>query len=149
MTLEERIYQDYVAAMKNRDADKKKFLSFIRADLKNQAIDFKVEKLTDEQVLALLKKQQKRLNDTKDSLVSANRPEMLSEVEIEIALLSQYLPEQLSEDELRKLIDDSISSLGAATIKDMGRVMKEVTVKVGMRADAKSISKIVKDKLTD
>ena len=149
MTLEERIYQDYVAAMKNRDADKKKFLSFIRADLKNQAIDFKVEKLTDEQVLALLKKQQKRLNDTKDSLVSANRPEMLSEVEVEITLLSQYLPKQLAEDELRKLIDSSISSLGAATVKDMGRVMKEVTAKVGMRADAKLISKIVKDKLTN
>ncbi|MDD5441660.1 MAG: GatB/YqeY domain-containing protein [Candidatus Omnitrophica bacterium] len=149
MTLEERIYQDYVAAMKNRDADKKKFLSFIRADLKNQSIDLKVEKLTDEQVLALLKKQQKRLNDTKDSLVSANRPEMLSEVEVEITLLSQYLPKQLAEDELRKLIDSSISSLGAATVKDMGRVMKEVTAKVGMRADAKLISKIVKDKLTN
>ncbi|MFA7114870.1 MAG: GatB/YqeY domain-containing protein, partial [Candidatus Omnitrophota bacterium] len=86
---------------------------------------------------------------TKDSLVSANRPEMLSEVEVEITLLSQYLPKQLAEDELRKLIDSSISSLGAATVKDMGRVMKEVTAKVGMRADAKLISKIVKDKLTN
>ena len=77
MLLEDKIYQDYVTAMKAQDKPKIEFLSFIRAAFRNASIDLKVKKLEDKDALVVLQKQQKRLMDTKDSLKSANRADLL------------------------------------------------------------------------
>ena len=149
MLLEDRIYQDYVAAMKAQDKLKIEFLSFVRAAFRNAAIDLKVKKIEDKDALIVLQKHQKRLMDTKDSLTAANRLDLLETNNKELSLLSEYLPKALSQDELTKIISDTIAELNAVGMKDMGKVMKEAAIKIAGRADSKSISEIVKAKLTN
>jgi uncharacterized protein len=146
--LEDKIYQDYVAAMKAQDKPKIEFLSFIRAAFRNAAIDLKVKKLEDKDALVVLQKQQKRLMDTKDSLKAANRADLTQANEKELSLIAEYLPKSLSSEELAKIIAETITELNAAGMKDMGRVMKELSAKIAGRADAKSVSELVKSKLS-
>jgi hypothetical protein len=146
--LEDKIYQDYVASMKAQTKEKTEFLSFIRAAFRNVAIDLKVKKLEDKDALVVLQKQQKRLMDTKDSLKSSGRADLIEANDKELAMLAEYLPKGLSQEEVSAIITETIASLGAATMKDMGRVMKEVSAKIAGRADAKSVSELVKAKLS-
>ncbi|MBU1112540.1 MAG: GatB/YqeY domain-containing protein [Candidatus Omnitrophica bacterium] len=146
--LADKIYQDYVTALKAKNKEKTSFLSFIRADLQNKAIELKKDKLADEEVLTALKKLQKRLLDTKESLAQSQRTDLIESADKELALLEEYLPKPLTDAELLKIIDETISQAGASSMKDMGKVMKEVNAKVGVRADAKKISQLVKQKLT-
>jgi uncharacterized protein YqeY len=146
--LEEKIYKNYVEALKAKDRHKTDFLSLIRAELKNQAIDLKKEKLEDEEVLAVLKKQQKRLQDAKECISSSPRQDLIQNLERELNILSEYLPEPLCEEELIKIIEEAISQTSASSMKDMGKVMKEVLAKVGARADSKAVSQLVKSKLS-
>ena len=146
--LEDRIYQDYIQALKAKDKLKKDFLSLIRAELKNQAIDLKKEKLEDTEALTVLKKSQKKLQDAKESCVRANRADLLKNLEEELNILNEYLPKPLEEAELLKIINAVISELAASTMKDMGKVMKETLIRVGVRADSKKVSGLVKEKLS-
>lgn len=148
MTLEEKIYQDYVAALKAKDKPRVEFLSFIRAELKNYAIDLKKKQLDDQEALSVLKKQRKRLLDSKDSFSSSGREDLLSALEKELALLDSYLPQLLADNELIQIIETVISQIQASSLKDMGRVMKEVISQVGVRADSAKVSQIVKSKLS-
>jgi len=147
MSLEEKIYQDYVSAMKQRDQARVDFLSFIRADIKNAAITAKKDKLEDNETLSVLKKQRKRLQDSRESFVASGRAESVAQLDAEIAMIEQYLPSQMSDEELTAVVAEVISASGASSIKDMGRVMKEVMAKVGARADNAKVSAIVKSKL--
>ncbi len=146
--LEERIYRDYVEALKARDKHRADFLSFIRAELKNAAISLRKDKLDDTEVIGVLKKQKKRLLDTKESIPSSGRDKMREEIEREIAILESYLPQPLSPQEMEKLVSEVIADVGATSIKDMGKVMKEVLSRSQGRADARQISEFVKQKLT-
>jgi len=146
--LEDKIYQDFISARKAKDQVKASFLGVIRAELKNKAIELKKDKLEDEEVLAVLKKQQKRLFDTKESISQSQRADLIEATNQEITVLEQYLPKPLDEAELIKIIDAVISETGAASMKDMGRVMKEVITQVGVRADSKKVSQLVKERLT-
>ena len=122
-------------------------MSFIRADIKNQAIELKKEKLDDDVVMAVLKKQQKRLLDAKESIGQSQRNDLIESLDKELVLLAGYLPQPLSDDELLKVVDEILVQTGASTMKDMGRVMKEVLARVGVRADSKQVSSLVKQKL--
>lgn len=148
MTLEEKIYKDYVEALKARNKPKSDFLSFIRAELKNSAIELKKDKLEDAEVLNSLKKQKKRLEESLEMMQKSQREDVLSGIKAELAILDGYLPRQLSEAELTSLVDETIKETGASSIKDMGRVMKEVLAKAGASADSKKVSETVKAKLT-
>ena len=146
--LEDKIYQDYVASMKAQDKAKTEFLSFIRAAFRNTAIDLKVKKLEDKDALVVLQKQQKRLMDTKDSLKSTGRNDLIEANDKELAMLSEYLPKGLSQEEVIAIVAETVTSLSASSMKDMGRVMKEVTAKIAGRADSKTVSDLVKAKLS-
>ena len=146
--LEDKIYKDYVDALKSKDKNTADFLSFVRADLKNAAIDLKKEKLDDDEALTVLKKQKKRLQDSKESISASGRQDLLQNLEKELKILDSYLPSPLEESELIAIIDEVISAAGASSLKDMGRVMKEVLAKVGVRADSKKVSELVKNKLS-
>ena len=145
--LEERIYRDYLQALKDKDRHRIEFLSFIRAELKNVAIELKKDKLQDNQVWEVLKKQKKRLSEIKETALSSNRSDVLRAIEKELAILESYLPQPLSETELSIVIDEVISQLSATSLKDMGRVIKAVLEKVGARAEPKEVSRLVKEKL--
>ncbi|MCM8823901.1 MAG: GatB/YqeY domain-containing protein [Candidatus Omnitrophica bacterium] len=146
--LEERIYEDYIKALKLRDKHKIDFLSFIRAEIKKLAIDSKKDRLCDEEVLGVLRKQRKRLQEAKDSISSSQRWDKIEELDKDIAILDDYLPKELSSEELEKIIEEVILEVNALTIKDMGKVMKEVMAKVGIKADTKKVSELVRAKLS-
>ena len=148
MLLEDKIFKDYAQALKAQDKHKSGFLSFVRADLKNRAIELKKEKLDDDEALAVLQKQKKRLQDSKEAIVKSGRQELLEPIERELTLINEYLPQPLEESELVKVIEEVISEIGASSIKDMGKVMKEVIAKVGARAEPKQVSALVKSKLS-
>jgi len=145
--LEERIYKDYLQALKDKDKHRVEFLSFIRAELKNVAIELKKDKLQDNQVWEVLKRQKKRLCEIRESALSSNRSDILTAVEEELAILNSYLPQPLSETELSTIIDEVISQVGATSLRDVGRVIKAVLEKVGARAEPKEVSRLVKEKL--
>lgn len=146
--LEDKIYKDYVEALKARNSEKSGFLSFIRAELKNNAIALKKDKLEDGEVLIVLKKQKKQLEETKETIKDTQREDLVKNLQKEITILDEYLPKQLGDNELASVIEQTIKELGAVSIKDMGKVMKEVLVKVGAAADSKKVSEIVKAKLS-
>lgn len=146
--LEEKIYQEYVQALKAKNRPKLEFLSLVRSELKNQAINSKKEKLEDSEVLTILKKQQKKLNEAKEIMAQSGRIDLLEGLEKELAILNQYLPKPLSDEELVKVVTETIAELGASTLKDMGKVMKEVLAKTGAAADSKKVSNLVKEKLS-
>ena len=147
--LEEKIYNDYVSALKARDRIKIDFLSLLRADLKNLSINLKKDKLDDNEVLSVFKKQQKRLQDAKESIVKSGRSDLIESLEKELAILTQYLPQPLSDKEVSQVVNKVISELGASSMKDIGKVMKEVLAQIGPRTDSKKVSLLVKESLAD
>lgn len=148
MLLEDRIYQDYVAALKARDKTKTDFLSMVRAELRNAGIDLKKKPLPDTDALVVLKKQKKKLEESKESILTSGRKDLLEKVNVEISIMDGYLPQQLDVDQISKVVYEVITSLQASSIKDMGKVMKEVLGKIGAQADAKIVSDLVKSKLS-
>jgi uncharacterized protein len=146
--LEDTIYKEYFDALKSKNKDKADFLSFIRAEIKNSAITAKKDKLEDGEVLAVLKKIKKNLDEAKETFSTSTRTDLVEKAQREIAILDVYLPKSLSEAELTVIVGEAVSSLGATSIKDMGKVMKEVIGKVGVRADSKMVSDLVKKRLT-
>jgi uncharacterized protein YqeY len=148
MNLEEKIYKDYIEAFKARNREKSDFLSFVRAELQNLAIGAKKAKLEDNEALSVLQKLRKRLEEAKEVAVSSSKKDFLEKTEKEISILNEYLPKTLSEEEILGFINEAITVTQAASMKDMGKVMKEVLAKVGTQADSKTVSDLVKQKLS-
>jgi len=103
--------------------------------------------LTDEETMATLSSEIKKRRDAIVLYQKGNRPELAKKEEQEIVMLQKYLPEQLSQDELKKLVQESIATVGAKEIKDMGRIMADLLPKVKGKAENSQISKIVKELL--
>ncbi len=146
--IEDRIYQEYIQALRSKNKQKSVFLSFIRAELKNKAIDLKKDRLDDTEALVVLKKQQKKLNDQKESITASGRINMVDDIEKEISSLAEYLPKPLGEDQLLKIIESKIAAIDSPSMKDMGKIMTSVLSEVGLRADSRMVSSIVKNRLS-
>lgn len=146
--LEEKILNDYKEAMKARDALKSSVLSFLRADLMNAAIAQKKNKLDDAEIIAVIRKQLKQHQDSIEQFTNGNRPELADKEKKELEVLKSYLPPELSAQELGKIIDQTAAAIDARQIKDMGRLMKELSVQLAGKADPKLVSEIVRAKLS-
>lgn len=146
--LEEKIMNDYKEAMKARDAIKSSLLSCLRAEFMNSALAKKKDKLDDNDSIAVIRKQIKQHQDSIEQFKKGNRDDLAQKEIKELAILESYLPAQMPEAELNKIIDEIIVAIAASGLKDMGKVMKEATAKVGPGADSKLISDLVKSKLT-
>ena len=146
--LEEKILSDYKDAMKSKDALKSSVLSFLRADLIYVATAKKKNKLDDNEVIPVIKKQIKQRQDSIEQFTKGNRMEMADKEKKELDILKTYLPIELSVDEVKKIISEVILSLQATDLKDMSRVMKEVNLKMAGQADGKLISDLVREGLT-
>jgi len=145
--LEEKILSDYKEAMKARDAFKSSVLSFLRADVINVQVSKKKNALDDSEVIAVIKKQIKQRQDSIEQFTKGERLEMAQKEKKELELLKTYLPPELSADEIKKIIEESVLSTAASGIKDMGKVMKEVNIKIAGQADGKLVSDLVKESL--
>ncbi|MBF0478655.1 MAG: GatB/YqeY domain-containing protein [Candidatus Omnitrophica bacterium] len=148
MLLEQQIQKDYVQAMKDKNSVTSSCLSFLRAQIKNVIIDKRVEKLDDLEVVAIIKKQIKQRQDSIEQFKQGNRPDLVDKETVEMGILKKYLPQELSEDELKIIVAEVVKEMGAVTVKDMGRIMKEVVAKAAGRADNKMISELVKAALS-
>ena len=146
--LEDQISEDYKTAMKARDAVRSSTISFLRAQLKNVLIEKRVDKLEDKDVIAVIKKQVKQRQDSITQYEKGGRQDLAGKESAELAILKEYLPEEMAEEELEGLVASSIEEAQASSMKDMGKVMKIVTGKIQGRADNKLVSELVKRALS-
>ena len=144
----EKVTKDLTEAMKNKDAFKLSVLRMLKSALKNEEIN-KKSPLTDDEVLNIIKKQVKIRKDSMEEYLKYDRKDLADNLEKEIEILSAYLPEELSDEELETIINDTISSLNVDSIKGMGLVIKNISSSYGARCDMAKVSKIVKDKLSN
>lgn len=147
MTLAETIHEDLVSAMKEQEKFRLSTLRMLQSALQLEKISKKHD-LSDEEVMAVIKKQVKVRKDSMEEYLSYNRNDLADNLKEEIAILSKYLPEELSEEELNQIIDSVFEELQPQSMKDMGSVMKVVSERVGARADLGTVSKLVKEKLS-
>lgn len=145
--LEEKILNDYKEALKAKDALKTSVLSFLRAEFVNTAIAKKKKNLDDTDCLAVIRKQVKSRQDSITQFKQGNRQDLADKESKELEILKSYLPQELSQEEIKKIIEEAMAATGAQGMKDMGRVMKEVSAKIAGCADPKLISDLVKEKL--
>ena len=146
--LVEKIFNDYKEAMKARDTLKSSVLSFLRADMLNQATAKKKDKLLDAEVIVVIKKQIKQRQDSIQQFTNGGRLEAAEKEKKESEILKGYLPAELSVSQIKNLMEEAIISTGASGIKDMGRLMKELTVKISGQADGKLVSDLVRQRLS-
>ncbi|MCR5134870.1 MAG: GatB/YqeY domain-containing protein [Clostridiales bacterium] len=145
MTLQERLTEDFKAAMKAHDEVKKNTLSFARAAIKQVEVDTRKE-LEEGDVLAILKKQVKMRKDALGDFEKAGRTDLADSYKAEIAVLEAYLPAQMSEDDIRKLVTETAAEAGIEGGKqNMGKLMKSVMPKVKGLADGNTVRKIIEE----
>jgi len=148
MNLEGKIFNDYKEAMKNKDTVKSSTLSFLRAEVINVAIEKKKKALDDNEVITVIKKQIKQHQDSIEQFKKGNRQDLADKETKELEILKAYLPPELPAEEIKKIIEEAIALTGAQDMKDMGKVMKEVTAKIAGRADGKLVSDLVRERLS-
>lgn len=146
MSLKERLQEDLKSSMKNKETVKKSVITLIRASIKQFEVDNRVE-LDDDGIIDVISKQLKQRNDALEEFKKANRDDLVSETEAEIKVLKEYLPQQLSEEELEVIVKETISEVGATSMKDMGKIMSAIKPKTKGRADGKMINELVKASL--
>lgn len=142
----DRITHDLNAALKAKDQTGVSALRFLIANLHNAKIS-KGDKLSDDEIISEIAKDARRHRESIEAFEKAGREELVAKEKAELEVISRYLPEQLSENELRKVVDDVISQVGATSLSDIGRVMAQVMTEVQGQADGSVVSEIVKEKL--
>jgi len=146
--LEEKILNDYRQALKDNDKLKSSVLNFLRAEMINVAFAQKKKELDDNSVLSVIRKQIKAREDSIEQFEKGNRQDLADKEKAELKILKSYLPPELAQSELMKIIEEVIADTAAEGPKDMGKVMKEIGVRVAGRADGKKVSDLVKERLT-
>ena len=147
MNLNDQVIKDMTQAMKDQDKCKLSVLRMLKSALQMEKIAKKHD-LSDDETIAVIKRQVKQRKDSIEEYTKFNKTEEVDNLNKEIEVLSAYLPEELSEEELNKIIDEVFAELKPESIKEMGKVMKEVTARCGSRADMSEVSKIVKSRLS-
>ena len=147
MTLEDRIKEDFKEALRAGDQIRKQTISFLRSEMQYYAIDKRKDKLDDAEVAVVLKKLIKQRQDSIAQFEKGQRPDLVDKEKKELEILESYLPQELSIEEVAKIVDEAIRESGATAMKDMGRVMKEVMTRTQGRADNKMVSDLVRKKL--
>lgn len=148
MSLKGQILDDVKSAMKAGDKDRLKVLRLITAAIKQVEVDERIE-LDDVAVLGILNKMVKQRRDSITQFEHGNRQDLADIEKTEIEIISAYLPEQLSDEELDKLVDDAIVATGAEGIRDMGKVMGNVKASAEGRADMSAVGAKVKARLSE
>ena len=143
MSLKEQLTADMKDAMKNKEEDRLAVIRMVRGAIRQQEIDGQKE-LGDEDVIAVISKEVKMRRDSIEEFKKGAREDLVEKTQAEIDVLLPYLPAQLSEDEVRELVKAAVEQTGAATPKDMGKVMGVLMPKVKGRADGKMVNTIVK-----
>jgi uncharacterized protein len=146
MSLKERITDDMKAAMRSGEKERLGAIRMITAAIKQREVDERIA-LDDSQVLSVIEKMIKQRKESLLQFQTGNRPDLADKESAEITLLQSYMPAQLSDADLDQMISEAISSTGAASIKDMGKVMGIIKSKAQGRADMAAVGAKIKAKL--
>ena len=145
-SLKNQITEDMKSAMKAGEKDRLKVVRLILAAIKQVEVDKRIE-LDDAAVLAVLDKMVKQRRDSVEQFEKGNREDLAAIERAEIDVLETYLPEQLSADELARMVDEVIAATGAESMRDMGKVMGQIKAMAAGRADMGAVSATVKERL--
>ncbi len=146
MALKEQLEQDLKTAMRDKDALKLSVVRMLKSAVKYREIEL-MKPLDDAGVLAVIGSELKRRRDSVEQYRAGNRQDLVDKEEAEIKILQGWLPQQLTEDELRAKVDEVIKATGAQGPKDMGKVMKALQPEVQGKAEGKVVSEMVKARL--
>ena len=146
--MKEELLQDLKEAMKNKETLRKDTITMLRAAI------LQVEKesqktLNDDEICEIVAKEVKKRKESVKEYEDAGREDIAENLKKEIEILSKYLPEQLTEEEIRKMVEDAVKESGAASPRDMGKVMSILRPKTAGKADGKLVSDIVKERLAN
>lgn len=147
MSLLDRLNEDMKQAMRAKDKDKLSVIRMVKAALQNEAISQGVSELNEDQELSVLSREMKQRNESLKEFKNAGREDLVLKLEKEIEILKVYMPKQLSEDELEKIVQDTISELQVTSKKDFGKVMGAIMPKVKGKADGSIVQKLVQKHL--
>jgi len=146
LSLEEVIFNDMKKALKGNEKLKLSTLRLIRAAIKNAEIS-KKDKLTEDEVIGIVANNLKKLEESLDIFTKGQRPELAEKAKKEIEIVKKYLPEQLSEEEVEKIVKETIIKFGFKGPQDIGPAMKEIIPQLKGKADGKIVNKMVRDLL--
>ena len=144
--LKEKLLNDLKDAMKAKDTNKKNAVQMVRTAILQTEKDKCIE-VTDEQIIDIIAKEVKTRNDSLADFEKGGREDLVKGAKEEISILSEYLPKQLTREELKEKITKIVADIGATSMKDMGIVMKEAKAQIGTAADGKTINEVVKELL--
>ena len=147
MSLKDTIIEDTKTAMRNKDASTLGTLRLLQAAIKQKEIDDRIT-LDDAGIVTVLQKMLKQRQDSIEAFRQANRQDLLDKEEMEVKVLNQYMPQQLSNDEITEIIDAAITNTFASGMQDMGKVMGIVKEKIAGRANMAEVSQIIKSRLS-
>jgi len=142
MSLSERLNEDMKQAMKSQDKFKLSVIRMIRSSIKNAEIDRR-KTLDDNEVLDVLSREIKQRKDSLQEFEKAGRDDLVDNLKKEIAIIAEYMPQPLSEEELKAIVQQTIQETGASSKADMGKVMSALMPKVKGRADGKLVNQMV------
>jgi uncharacterized protein len=146
MTLIEELGDEVKEAMRAGDADRRDALRLILSSLKSAEKDL-LRPLTEDEELQVLQRERKRRIEAAEAFRGGGREEQAAKEDAELAVLEEFMPEPLSEEELERIVDDAIAENGATSMRDMGRVMKDVMPQIAGRADGAAVSQMLREKL--
>lgn len=144
MQISEQLSDDFKTALKSGDKNKVSILRMARAAIINREIE-KGSPLNDEEILGILRSLVKRAHESIEQFTKAGRTELAEKEKEELSILQDYLPQQLGEEELKKMILEAVKEVSASGPKDMGKVMKAVMAKTKGQADGKLVNNLVKE----
>ncbi|HEY2776762.1 MAG TPA: GatB/YqeY domain-containing protein [Gaiellaceae bacterium] len=146
MTLIEELEDDVKDAMRSGDTARRDALRLILASLKSAEKDL-LRPLSEEEELQVLQRERKKRIEAAEAFRGGGREEQAAKEEAERAVLEEFMPEPLTEEELERILDDAIAENGATSMRDMGRVMKDVMPQIAGRADGTAVSQMLREKL--
>ena len=145
--LKEKLLEDLKNSMKEKNTVRKNAIQMVRAAILQVEKDKQIE-LNDEQIIDIIAKESKKRKDALGDYEKSGREDLINEIKEEIQILAEYLPKQLSIEEVENIVKEVIAEQGATSIKDMGKVMKAAKEKIGAASDGKTINEIVKKLLS-
>lgn len=147
MTLLERLNKNMVQAMKQKDKDTLGVIRMVKASIQNETIKLGKESLSEDEELTILSRELKQRKESLQEFDAAGRDDLVKKAQFDIDILQEYLPKQLSNDELEEIVEQVIQETNAKSMKDMGRVMGKVVPLTKGKADGSKIKEIVETKL--
>lgn len=147
MTLFERIDSDLKKALKESDKFRLSVLRMLKSELMVESRKGSLHDLTEDEVITVIKRQVKTRKDSAKEYESYNRLDIASELLKEVEILKEYLPEELSDKELNKILDQVFEKVNPSSIKDMGSIMRELKPLVGNKADMGLVNSLIKERL--